>query len=208
MSPCIPTDLLCTKCGVVKHIDNFGRDKNRRAGRTIYCKSCTAAINKIVRKRNNSQRAEYNRNYRNENRESYRDWERKNYTKRKTERLTQAKKWREGLSGSARMLFLACRSRAKKKSLPFDLDATVIESIIRSQGEKCVLTGIQFDYVSDGVHRYRPFAPSIDRKDNMLGYTYDNIRVVCCIVNKARNEYPLETFDAMCRARVEMLNRG
>lgn len=201
-----PSELHCTKCDAVKPIDAFGKDKSRRYGKALYCKSCTRTVMKVIRKRNNEQRTDYNREYRNGNRDAYRVWERDNYKKRKVERLAQAKKWREGLGGTARMMYLAARTRAKKKSIDFDIDSDVIETMIRCQDERCALTGIPFEYSSDGVYRYRPFAPSLDRRDNTLGYTYGNIRIVCCIVNKARNEYPVEIFDMMCRARVEMLN--
>lgn len=207
-SPNTPSELRCSKCCTTKPIEDFGRDRNRHTGRTIYCRDCTRAIQKEIRKRNNAQRTEYNRQYRTANRQQYRDWERENYTKRKEIRLKQAKNWRETLSGSARMLCLAAQHRSQRKSLSFEIDANVIETLIKCQGERCALTGISFNYASDGVHRYRPFAPSIDRKDNSCGYTYDNIRIVCCIVNKARNEYPIELFDLMCRARVEQLNRA
>lgn len=52
----------------------------------------------------------------------------------------------------------------------------------------------------------RPFAPSIDRIESKKGYTSDNIQIVCQIVNRAKNEYSQEMFDAMCLARVRQLN--
>lgn len=56
--------------------------------------------------------------------------------------------------------------------------------------DRCELTGIPFEIgtrTSAAKHYKRPYAPSIDRRDNSLGYTAENIRVVCTCVNLAMN---------------------
>ena len=196
----------CSKCGTDKQLDQFGTDKNRAGGKALYCRTCVAELMKISRKRNNAHRTEYNRQYREKNRAAFNAWEREHYVKRKNTVSNQAKIWRETRSGSIRMLHLSTRNRAKKKGREYKLSPEIINCIMEIQKNRCALTDIEFELTSDGDHRYRPFAPSIDRKDNSGGYTIENIQIVCCIVNKARNEYPVELFDAMCRARVVKLD--
>jgi hypothetical protein len=195
----------CSKCQLEKSIDEFGRDKSRKDGKYIYCKSCVAEYNKPLRKKHNDKRTAYNKKYRNENREKYNKWER-NYYDQNSERLSiNAKNWRETYSGTFRMLHIISKARAKKKNLEYELDDTILQTLSTLQNDCCALTNIPFDLKSNGF-RYRPFAPSIDRKDSGKGYTYDNIQIVCVIVNKAKNEYPIELFDEMCRARVRKLD--
>jgi len=104
------------------------------------------------------------------------------------------------------LLMRSCRLSAKRKNIAFELSSAVIMTLIKSQNEQCALTGISFDWGFGGEHRANPFAPSIDRKDSRKGYTYDNIQIVCYIVNLGKNEYPIELYDRVCRARVGILN--
>lgn len=208
MSQNTQSDIYCSRCDVTKTCDEFTKDKNRRGGKSIYCRDCMKEINKIIRKRNNEQRTEYNRQYRAVHREEYREWERENYKKRSEERRSQAKSWREKRHGTIKMMHLAARLRARKKQISYELSPEFIDVILSSQGDKCVLTGLDFVYESDSEYKVRPFAPSLDRKDTSKGYSLDNIQIVCIIANKARNEYSMEIFDQMCLARVEQLNRA
>lgn len=43
---------VCTKCKEEKELTEFGKDKNRKDGLTIYCKPCKNAKNTIFRKEN------------------------------------------------------------------------------------------------------------------------------------------------------------
>ncbi len=57
-------------------------------------------------------------------------------------------------------------------------------------GEKCEISGIEFDLENPKIKgKRRPFAASLDRIDSAKGYTFDNVRVVCSIVNQAMNEW-------------------
>jgi hypothetical protein len=100
-------------------------------------------------------------------------------------------------------IVMDAQKRAKKKKIPFDLiDHDVRELFIMSMG-KCTLTGIPFRRPEGEKIRYRknPYAPSIDRIDNALGYTRANVRLVCVAINLAMHQWGLEFFDELISAR-------
>lgn len=70
------------------------------------------------------------------------------------------------------------------------------------QNKICSQCKIPFEFNKTNFIR-RPFAPSIDRINAKLGYTKDNVRLVCTIVNMVLNEFGDNIFDKMCRAYVE-----
>lgn len=201
-----PIEIHCTKCDTIKPACEFGKNAARRNGRTIYCKVCTRQINKVIRKRNNAQRTEYNRKYRDANRAKHNQWERDHYARNKETMAANQKKWRETIGGLATTMHLSARQRARKKGIEYQLSPTTIEALIKMQGERCKLTGIRFEYQHSEKYNKRPWVPSIDRIDNSRGYTFDNVHIVCHVVNLAKNILDLEDFDHMCRARVEQLN--
>jgi hypothetical protein len=49
-----------------------------------------------------------------------------------------------------------------------------------------------------------PFAPSIDRINPSIGYTKDNIRLVCASVNFALNEFGEDIFRKICKAYLSL----
>lgn len=204
----MPTEKFCRRCERTKSSEDFPVNAKRSDGLHTYCRECHNAQGRASKRKHREKCLDYNRAYRAANVETVRSWGKRQYDSDPNRRTSQAKGWRGTRHGSIRMMFLAARSRAAKKLIDFDLSPEIIDVAIRLQSERCALTGIVFVYEHSEEHLFRPFAPSLDRKDNSKGYTFDNIQIVCTIVNKARNEYSLDLFDQMCRARVEQLNRG
>jgi hypothetical protein len=62
--------------------------------------------------------------------------------------------------------------------------------------------GLEFDSTKNEKFRARPFAVSVDRVDNNKGYTKNNVRLVCAVVNFSLNEFGEEIFDKMCEAYI------
>lgn len=82
------------------------------------------------------------------------------------------------------------RKRASVKGLPFELSQSDIRALWERCGGKCEITGIPFDFdLLEAKHARRPYAPSLDRINNDLGYSIDNLRVVCVAVNLAMNQW-------------------
>jgi hypothetical protein len=103
-------------------------------------------------------------------------------------------------------LITESKNRAKEKSLDFDLDKDFIFSLYEEQDKKCSISGILFDSESNPEFRIRPWAPSIDRINSKLGYTKNNVRLVCIAVNLAINQFGDSIFDKMCTSYVEKIN--
>lgn len=102
------------------------------------------------------------------------------------------------------------RKRARKKKIPFELtDHDVREMFFMSKG-RCSVSGLPFRHPEGEKIRYRknPYAPSMDRIDNRLGYTPDNVRLVCVAMNLAMHQWGLEFFDELAAARREFKKKG
>jgi hypothetical protein len=91
----------------------------------------------------------------------------------------------------ARKLLGVSKQNAKARKLEFDIDLAWIKD--KLDKGVCELTGLPFIYKYTGKARRNPFAPSLDRVNNSLGYTKENVRVVLWGVNNAIGEYGLET---------------
>lgn len=93
--------------------------------------------------------------------------------------------------------------RAKDSGLSCEITADDMREMYADQRGCCALTGLPFSLVPSDTGKARPFAPSLDRLDNSLGYIKGNVRLVCCMANFARNVYTDEEFYKMCLAAVK-----
>lgn len=100
-------------------------------------------------------------------------------------------------------IFKSVKSRAKHLERDFNLTREFLDNLYTNQNGKCALTGITFSDKKYNNYKRRPFAPSLDRIDSKKGYTQDNVRFVCSMVNAALGEFGDELFDKMCRAYIE-----
>lgn len=98
------------------------------------------------------------------------------------------------------MLWLQCCSRARIKGLECTLSKADILRIL--QPMQCEMTGIELSWEWEGPG-HNPWRPSLDRKNNALGYTEGNVRLVCWAFNKARSDWPDEIFDRAAREYVK-----
>ena len=80
------------------------------------------------------------------------------------------------------------KSRAKKHNLEFNLDLQFLEELVSSKA--CMVTAIPYNLGGRGGSKVFPFMPAIDRIDPSKGYTKDNCRLVCNIVNTAKLDWP------------------
>ena len=101
-------------------------------------------------------------------------------------------KYTNDLDSRVRHILMVARYRARLKGLPFDLDADDI--IRRVRAGQCEVTGLPFRLDVVGNDR-NPFMPSIDRIDSRLGYTADNVQVVCLGLNLMKTNFDGDLLD-------------
>ena len=101
------------------------------------------------------------------------------------------------------------RSDALKKGWEVDDDiAGFAITLYRVQHGCCAITGMTFSLKRVGTGQARrPFAPSLDRVDGEGGYTRDNVRLVCQMVNFALNRFGEDTFYKIARAAVAYIGQ-
>lgn len=104
------------------------------------------------------------------------------------------------LNGRASHMLNNAKQRAKRSNLPFELTKEWL--INKLKLGKCEVTGLPFTFVINGGrgHHVNSFSPSLDRVAPNLGYTPDNVQVVCWIYNRARGAFPLEDLKTMVKA--------
>ena len=95
------------------------------------------------------------------------------------------------------------KKRARKKKIPFDLSEYDVREMFFMSDGICTLTGLRFRHPEGEKVRYlkNPYAPSLDRIDNQLGYTAGNVRLICVAMNLAMHQWNLEFFDELSEAR-------
>lgn len=92
---------------------------------------------------------------------------------------------------------IAAKSRGANSGKGYDLPpGWMREQYLRQRG-LCAISGMPM--FKDREQR-SPYQPAIDRIDSSLGYTEDNCRLICHMVNIARADYDDETFLTMCKA--------
>ncbi len=80
------------------------------------------------------------------------------------------------------------RFGAKKRGLQFAITPKHVEKLLKENEFHCCVSGIKF-HISDTNISRNPWAPSIDRIDNRLGYVPGNIRMVCLAANIAMSNW-------------------
>ncbi len=115
----------------------------------------------------------------------------------------QRRRYRASGRGWAGNMLSGARRRARKQGVPCTLSVSWIKAQLK-RGE-CAVSGLPFD-LTTGQGRWvkLPFTPSLDRKVPLDGYTEENCRVVCLIVNEAMNRWG---FTPLMRLAVQ-LTRG
>lgn len=96
--------------------------------------------------------------------------------------------------------WLAAKSRAMDKSLPFTITKEDILTIWKSQNGKCAISGLDMTYELGEGRTYTNV--SIDQVSPSKGYTVDNIQLVCMAVNQLKSDLDMDTILTLCSAIV------
>lgn len=104
--------------------------------------------------------------------------------------------------GRAGLLLWFAAKRAAASGLECALDVQDVTD--RIAAGVCEATGILFDMKpGPDKHHANPWAPSLDRRDSLKGYTADNVQVVCAAYNYAKSEWSSEVLLKLARAIVD-----
>jgi hypothetical protein len=195
----------CTKCKKMHPIMNFYKDRMSKDGLQHAFKPCTKINNKIFKEKN----PDYHER---KGKEKYAykmvenpNFNRERYLKNQNNFLEARDKWSRSVRGRMASIRDSARDRAKAANRIFDIDIDFLENMYNNQNGKCSLTGIDFtlDRNPDKKRVYMPWSPSLDRIDSSLGYTKENVRLVCVMVNLALNKFGDIAFDKMCRSYIK-----
>ncbi len=190
----------CWKCKRDKELTSefFSKDSIDRTGFQKTCKICQKESMKLYREKNpNYFKEQGKKRYKKEDNQA-------RYQKYKTQYLERRDEQRITIRGRMYDLLESARGRAKNKNLPIDIDLDFLINLYEQQGGKCKLTDINFTFEinKDRTRKFLPFNPSLDKIDCNKGYTKDNVRLVCTIVNLALNNFGEDTFKMMCQAYI------
>lgn len=94
------------------------------------------------------------------------------------------------------------KRQAILRAIPFDLTLDEFQALVKYGKNRCAVTGIPFDFATK-VGSRRPWAPSLDRIDSRLGYSFQNCRLVCYAVNVALSDWGTAVFERMARSFVD-----
>ena len=87
----------------------------------------------------------------------------------------------------------------KKRSETLTIEEVMV--IYTNQNGKCALSGVEMAFTQSGGKC--PTNISIDRIDSSLGYSKDNVQLVCSLVNTMKMQYSKEELIKWCKAIVE-----
>ncbi len=105
----------------------------------------------------------------------------------------------------ARRLVATARYRAKRDSLPFDIDEEWMEETLKKQDYACAVTGLPFIFAAAreaSTKAASPWAMSPDRIIPELGYTRKNTQIVCYMYNTAKGEFKGSDVEHMAHALI------
>lgn len=119
-------------------------------------------------------------------------------------RLLQTKQNRKNLNKKEQlrqvlqMRFFGAKERSKKLNIPFDITKEYLQYLWDVQKGLCAISNIPMTYKRDGGRI--PTNVSIDQINPHLGYTKDNIQLVCMAVNQMKNDLSMEELYMFCES--------
>ena len=183
----------CRWCGEVKALEQFHLARTGAYGRASRCKACLKAWhhNNYLRK------IAEDPNFKAWNNNQTRSYYHGMSAEDKAKFLARIRKRRENLPNQA----LSKNLRRALQRRPTENHVTVHElvEIFNKQGGRCALSGIVMTWAKAS---YLPTSMSIDRIDCNIGYTRDNVRLICYAINCFRGRWSDEVVLAMAKAIV------
>lgn len=203
----------CTKCGVSKPLSDFQSNKACRDGKRPDCKGCCRLFSRQYRDKNKDVLKKRKRTFYEFHKErimeQHRDYIMRNeeavferlqaYRSRNRERI--ASWWEKsprGMLGKGRQM--ALKRRPTENSVTLD----ELMDMWSAQDGRCVVSGLVMTWRQG---KTQPMSISIDRIDSSVGYTKDNVRLVCYQVNAFKNRWTDEQMFTMALAIIANMKK-
>lgn len=107
-----------------------------------------------------------------------------------------SRRWKQ--ANLARRLLHQCRASARYHRHECTITEDLLEELLL--GMACSATGLPLQTEWEGPSGSNPWAPSVDRLNNSLGYVPGNVRIVCWAFNNMRGDFPDEVVETLVRA--------
>ena len=198
--------ITCNICHQTKNDEEFYLRSNGRPRKE--CKSCRSLKNSKYYINNEETIKQQVTYYKKINVEKIKQDAIEYYKTNKEKIREDQKAYQNSPRGRLIHLLSDASSRSKTKKKRFDLDIDFLLEMFEKQNGKCILTDIDFSFEKPKNYRVDPWTISIDRIDSKLGYTKDNVRLVCTIVNFALNEWGEDVLRTMSKAIIEHSNNA
>ena len=104
-------------------------------------------------------------------------------------------KYTNTFNGRLKSLLKGAKASARNRGQEFSITYDDLLDLWNAQNGKCIYTGWTMTTTTHDLTLV-----SIERKDNAIGYTKENILLVCWCVNRARATMEKQDFLAMCKA--------
>jgi hypothetical protein len=168
---------LCSKCKI---------EIEAEIKKGCRCKNCNKNYMTLYRENNKEKIRLLNKNWRQNNKEY------NNKTKYE---------YYSSLKGRLVEINRQAKRRSKKRNLEFDLNLNYLEELWNLQEGKCAVTNLPMIISQErNEGKATPFTPSLDRISFEKGYTKDNVRFVCYVVNCALHDYGIDVFNRIANA--------
>lgn len=119
-------------------------------------------------------------------------------------RTRLAKRALRSATADEHKVFRRAHARAVRDGIAFDLTLAQFDVLVTRAAGHCEETGWPFSDQREPGVRIRPWRMSLDRIDNVQGYSFSNLRLVTAFTNISRNQLGLERMHIQ---RVIMLYR-
>jgi hypothetical protein len=200
----MPYMITCNICHQAKNTEEFYFRSNGKPRKE--CKSCRSLKNSKYYKANEEAIKQQTAEYKELNIVKIKQDSIDYYLSNKKKIREEQKVYQNSPRGKLIHLLSDALSRSKTKKKQFDLDIEFLLEMFEKQNGRCALTDINFSFEKPKNYRVDPWTISLDRINSKLGYTKDNVRLVCTIVNFALNEWGEDNLIAMSKAVTERSN--
>lgn len=185
------------KCGFGSYCKDCDREKEKRRIRVpafdengkLYC--CTCKTYKSI--------SEFNKGDKNKTRNDYSRECKTCEAKRKS--IQRASMNKDDKNYFLKHLLYGCKTRSLQNNLNFDLNVQFIVDLYNKQNGKCAISGLPM--TTRRQSGKNPYNVSIDRIVPSLGYTKENVRLVCSHVNMMRSNLEDSQLLEFCKAVLE-----